>query len=186
MKTLIQQLEQTAKDKKQKLKAAIFDWLIQFNNVLTHSVTFTINPTIFDAIDRHGKATKLLTKKQKIDMIKKNFDFFTQRLNVAVYGNASRRYDKTLLIIPVIEGQYQDGRLHFHCAIGVPTDRLEGIEQKILHAWRATPLAGYMNQVNQYENRGWLSYISKQAVYLNRESIAWEQVKVPKKILTHC
>ena len=186
MQTLIEQLDQAASDKKQELKTAIFNWLSQFDHALTHSVTFTINPVIFHAIDRYGKNPKMLTSAQKMDMVKSNFNFFVQRVNTCVFGNASYRYGKTLLIIPVIEGQYQDGKLHFHCAVGVPADRLDGIEKKILHAWRATPLAGFMNQVNTYQNSGWLSYISKQAMYLNRESIAWDQVKIPLDVLTLC
>jgi hypothetical protein len=180
MNSYIQDLESIAKAKKQEVRTAIYHWLVQFDESLTHAVTFTINPNIFWKIDRFGKNENLLTDAQKVLICKKNFEFFIKRLNRAMYGNACYRYGKELLIIPIIEGQYQDGRLHFHCGIGIPNDRKYGADQKILKAWRGTPLAGFINDVKPYKNKGWLSYISKQAVYLDRESIAWDQVRVPK------
>ncbi len=115
-----------------------------------------------------------------LELQKKSFRCFRFKLNKLLFGNAVTRYGAGLLIVPAIEGLYGGGRVHYHCAIGVPSDRMGVFERSVIAAWHYTPLAGHHIDIQPYRNQGWLGYMSKQAKYLNRECIDWDNVAIPK------
>jgi hypothetical protein len=53
------------------------------------------------------------------DQCRKAFAVFVNHLNRAVYGNAARRFEKKVRVIPVIEKE-DYGRWHIHAAIELP------------------------------------------------------------------
>ena len=82
-------------------------------------------------------------------------------------------------MVPVIEGLSGGSKIHYHCAVAVPQDRMAVFSAKVKEAWSYAPLTGHQIDIQPYRNHGWLGYMSKQAKYLNRECIDWDNVFVP-------
>src|SRR5664279_2489574 len=79
----------------------------------------------------HDPCAVTLTMKQRVnsrelDQIEcsRNFRHFSNRLNKAIFGNASARYGKRLRMIPVLEKSHSQ-RYHYHTAL----DRIERISR---------------------------------------------------------
>ena len=65
----------------------------------------------------------------------KAFERFIRRLNRAVHGNATRRFDKRLRVLAVVEKD-RDGRWHIHAAIEPPEHMSEQqFRREILRIW---------------------------------------------------
>jgi hypothetical protein len=105
------------------------------------------------------------------------FRAFMNRLNRAVYGNAVKRHDKRLRVIPVLErgvlrvrdkgfasefGNDLAGRWHIHCAIEPPAHLdFESFERRISDCWSRTDW-GYRRIVFRGDaDRGWVDYMLK-------------------------
>jgi hypothetical protein len=89
------------------------------------------------------------------------FWHFKDFLNRAVYGNAVRRYGKTLRIIPVLE-KSTGGRWHYHVAIEPPT-HLDAVEfEALIHnCWAETDWGYREVMVRDDADSGWIRYMLK-------------------------
>ena len=112
----------------------------------------------------------------KIDehQCKRSFQVFMNRLNRAVYGNAVRRHNKRLRVLPVLEkGEVRSralrrfergdaGRWHIHCAIELPSHvDAETFESLINDCWAGLHWGYDRVQVRSEANRGWIDYMLK-------------------------
>ncbi len=181
MSTLSEQLNHQFDQSIQKFNDANYDWLMQFDRHFTHAVTFTFNPRRIRRLEEGNDETFWVpTKADILELQKKSFRCFRFKLNKLLFGNDVTRRGRGVLMVPIIEGLYSGGRVHYHCAIAVPADRMSVFEGKLRDAWRYAPLSGDQVDIQPYRNQGWLGYISKHAKYLNRECIDWDNVFVPK------
>jgi hypothetical protein len=112
----------------------------------------------------------------KIDehQCKRAFRLFINRLNQAVYGNAVRRYNKRLRVLPVLErGEVRSralrpsergdtGRWHIHCAIELPSHvDAETFEKLINDCWAGVHWGYDRVLVRNGTDRGWIDYMLK-------------------------
>lgn len=179
MSTLADQLNSANEQRVRKFNDSHFEWLMQYESNFTHAITLTFNPKIIRHVINKVSSSKMMTKAELLELQKKSFNYFANRLNKSLFGNTTARHGNKLLLVPIFEGLFENGKAHYHCAMGVPQERFEVIEMKVREAWKHTPLSGNQVDVQPYRNSGWLAYISKQAKYINRECIDWENVRVP-------
>ena len=91
----------------------------------------------------------------------KNLRHFLNRLNRSIFGQAFKRYDRRLNVVPVIE-RSSPGRLHFHLVIQNPyPDSPARFEQMIGEEWSRTDFGYGETHVDQLIDHGWTDYISK-------------------------
>ena len=127
----------------------------------------------FDVSDWHSMVAVTFSAKQAIQLhgymfygqeetYTKAFERFMRRLNRAVYGNATRRFNKRLRVLAVVEKD-KDGRWHIHAALEPPphTSKRE-FRAAILRCWPRKNLWAYnKNQIKFGANAGWVDYILK-------------------------
>lgn len=184
MNELDKQAQEIKQKQRDRFQREIYKYLAQYSDLMTHAVTLTFDGRKLNALKRkadwmHGEEYEAL--------LQRSFKHFATRLNRCVYGNATQRYGKTLLILPVVEGLKQGECPHYHCAIGVP-DRVGNaeFEKMVKHSWSNVAFAGHQIDVQPYRDKGWISYISEDAVFLNRMSVDWSNVQLPVHLLAHC
>jgi len=129
--------------------------------------------THFDVSDWHSIVAVTLTLKQAIQQhgyvfygreenYTKVFECFMRRLNRAVYGNAARRFERRLRVIPIIEKD-EDGRWHIHAAIEAPAHMTPWqFQNEIMRCWPTKNLWAYkFNQIKFGADVGWVNYLLK-------------------------
>lgn len=91
----------------------------------------------------------------------RNFRHFMNRLNRTVFGQAAKRYGKSLRVLPVLE-QNQEGRLHYHAIIDRP-ERMEIAEFGALvrDTWLRTDFGYRHIDVQPVTGDGWVAYLCK-------------------------
>lgn len=156
-----------------------FKWLMTHDSQFTHAITLTFNSAMIKNFINKASPFKVIAKADLLGLQKKSFRCFANRLNKSLFGNSTARHGNRLLLVPILEGVSGDRKVHYHCALGVPHDRFEAIEMKVRDAWKHAPFSGNQVDIKPYRNSGWLSYISKQAKYVNRECIDWDNVRIP-------
>ncbi len=154
-------------------------WILKYEPHFTHAVTLTFNHTKVRRQMMHIDPSLTLKSQEMIDLYKANMRSFKWRLVKSLYGNAYKRYDKHLVWIPILEGLGCDQKPHYHCMLGVTRDRYEGLEDKVHALWSDVPFGGTRVDIQTYTSSGWARYATKNALFLNRESIDWENVLVP-------
>jgi hypothetical protein len=179
MSTLSDQLNLANQRRIQKFNDAHYGWLMQFEPEFTHFITLTFNPTRIRDLINSVRSSKMIDRKELLGLQKRSFRCFSNCLNKSLFGNASERYGNKLLLVPILEGLFEGGRAHYHCVMGVPQDRFQAVEAKVREAWKQAPLSGHQVDVQPYRNSGCLGYVTKQAKYINRECIDWDNVLVP-------
>lgn len=118
---------------------------------------------------------------EMLDLYSKALRQFGHTLNRSTFGNAAQRNGKSILMVPIYEGLQSDKKPHIHLTIGVPEDRFLGFDGKVQQAWsKSTPFAGYTDTQQTYYNSGWSRYITKETVFIDRQSIDWLSVMLPK------
>ena len=92
----------------------------------------------------------------------KAFERFIRRLNRAVHGNATRRFDKRLRVLAVVEKD-RDGRWHIHAAIEPPEHMSKRkFRRAILRYWPTKNVWAYReNKVELDADAGWIGYCLK-------------------------
>lgn len=82
------------------IRAACLEWMLKYADQFTHAVTLTLKP--YRVI-----ATEFGDVRQALSSIeaKTNFRHFLNRLNANVYGNAAKRFGKSITAMPLLEGQ---------------------------------------------------------------------------------
>ena len=105
---------------------------------------------------------------------KRSFQVFMNQLNRAVYGNAVRRHNKRLRVLPVLEkGEVRSrslrrgergtsGRWHIHCAIELPPHfDAERFERLINECWTKVDWGYNRTLVRDGTDRSWIDYMLK-------------------------
>ena len=108
------------------------DFLPHFPEDETFAVTLTMKQNVM--IDGYH---------HRLDRISasKNLRHFLNRLNRAAFGNAARRYERTVRVIPALERSHS-GRLHYHLAIQNPRSETPFFfKQRIKDCWQQTTWA---------------------------------------------
>ncbi len=156
-------------------------WLNEHASSVNHAVTLTFNKAPVRAYLNQFKRSLTMNSPEVLNLYSKSLKRFGRALNRSLFGNAAERYGKSILMVPVFEGLQKAKTPHIHLAIAVTEDRFLGFEDKVQQAWNsATPFAGYTDTEIVYDASGWSRYISKQSVFIDRQSIDWQSVMLPK------
>lgn len=158
------------------IKRACIEWMIQNQGVFSHAVTLTLKSYRRLPNDL-GHAVEELTDLEA----KRSLRYFTVRLNIALFGKAAKRFGRSIAIIPALEGQGINKRLHYHCAIGGLPDHLsmDAFKEKILDAWIRTPFGYNEIEVKPLVSINWLTYMGKEIGLKNADVLDWENVVIP-------
>jgi len=160
-------------DQKQ-IQAATRKWAEQFGDRYQYAVTLTLKP-YRNTYDARGFACR----QQLTPAIAwHSFATFQNKLNRQVFGNAARRYRRSLTYVPVLEGEQRGKLLHFHCAIGDVPARVDavGFGGHVESAWHDTAFGNTQTDVQPYRP-GWIGYITKERS-ADGTAIGWEQVVI--------
>lgn len=169
-----------------RLRSALDDWVGKFSPYITHALTLTYDESRLWRIQRLVDSPRLISNAEVLDFRKRSFRCFGQRLNRSLFGNAANRYGERMLLIGCLEGFRKGEHPHYHCFLGVPADRFEGLEDKIRSAWRKVPFAGHQIKVKPYYSAGWVGYSLKNAVFVDRDNIDWDNVRIPASLIALC
>lgn len=147
----------------------------------THAVTLTLKPYRVIATEI-GDVRQVLTSIEA----KTNFRHFLNRLNTNMYGNAAKRFGKSITAMPLLEGQATHKLLHYHCALGnFPAELCEkGIAAKITNAWYQTAFGNKQIDIQPMRTIGWLNYAGKEIGFRNADVVDWENVRLSSASLT--
>jgi len=182
MNSLIEQLNNHHKEQVQKFRNENFEWLMRFEPHYTHFVTLTFHPSKINALKNEIVTNGCNDRYTLLELQKKSFRCFLNRLRKNLYGCSWSKHEQNILCIPIIEGLHQSGKVHYHCLFGIELDRHSNFKNAVETAWNKAPLSGHQIDVQNYNNIGAVSYITKQTKYLNRESIDWGNVLVASRL----
>jgi len=160
-------------------------WLQQYDGEITHFVTLTFDPKRIDAYI-NGSGKKL--NRHDAELVKfyqRSMKHFLNRLQKSFYGNLARKGRSPLLFVPVLEGLTKEEIPHYHCFMRVDADR-KNIRQTIEACWERVQFAGRQTDVQPYRDRGCLTYGTKNALSLHRESVDWLNIQMPTAINQSC
>lgn len=163
------------------LRATCFEFMQKHAEQFTHAVTLTLKPYRMVASE-YGDLRQVLTPIEA----SANFRHFLKRLNAETYGNATKRFGKSVTAMPLLEGHATHKLLHYHCALGnFPVDLCEkGITAKITSAWHQTAFGNAQIDIQPMRTSGWLNYAGKEIGFRNADVIDWENVRLSAASLT--
>lgn len=156
-------------------------WILQYEPLFTHAVTLTFNHPKIRRQMMHIDPSLSLNSTAMIELYKANMRTFKWKLAKSLYGNAYKRFCTPFVWIPILEGLGRDEKPHYHCMLGVSCDRHEVLQDKICSIWNKMPFGSQRVDVKPYESVGWVKYSTKNTLFVNRDSIDWENVLVPQK-----
>jgi hypothetical protein len=178
--TLQDQITAAANQRQQAHKHQHFEWMLAHERLITHAVTLTLDPKKIDAYTAAFSRSLTRNHSEMIERYKDSVGLFAHLLDRSLFGNMSQRKGSPLLFVPVIEGLNNGQVPHFHCSVGIPENRFDVFEQKVLDAWHRVPFSGFSVKVVPYRDEGWLTYSTKGSKFPNRESIDWLNVRIPR------
>ncbi len=162
------------------VRAEVYAWLQRLtpkaeDGSSRYAVTLTLD---VDSMRRKSKSG-LLDRDEAVVMARENFAAFRANLDYAVYKNAAVRYGRGLTYVPVIEGQGRGERIHYHCVIVTPSRvDLRAMTAAVKRAWMRTAFGAVQTDVQPMLDDGWLSYISKEAWTIKRDSVDIDNVRL--------
>jgi len=130
------------------LKKTIKDYAKSFDITNCFAVTLTMKQRV------NNKSLDNISSSQ-------NLRHFLNVLNKKCFGNAYKRFNKRLRVLPSLE-RSSDGRWHYHLILENPyLDNPSKFERMVEFAWFKTDY-GYRKIDIQYKaNKGWGDYITK-------------------------
>ena len=154
------------------LQTETLQWMSNFDSYLSLACTFTIHQP--DTINE-----------QSVDTVWKQWEYYSKYLNRQLYGHAAKKYGKGLLILPVLHGELSRTNLHFHAAIGCIDRDIKDYELRALvnRCWRNMEWSTNSTKIEKYENTNWISYMLKESVRLDLQSINLTKASIPKALL---
>lgn len=157
MRTTLQEtLVENEYKRRHTFKAAHFDWLLQYEERVTHAVTLTFDPKKVMAFTGQFNRLVAINDKEMVGRYQESLRHFINKLDKALFGNSSKRHGNRMLFVPVIEGLSNGEVPHFHCSVGIPVDRVEVFEEQIKACWSQVPFSGFQIKVEPYRDAGWL------------------------------
>lgn len=184
MTTLIEQIEAENNKRIQKIQNEHFDWISKYEKHFTHFVTLTFHPQKIRKLQNEISNRNIANRLTLLELQKKSFRCFLNRLRKNLYGNSWQRFGEKILCIGILEGLHQDGKVHYHCLFGVEQSRHEHFSKCVRESWKKSPLSGHQIDVQLYRHADLIGYITKQAKYINRESIDWDNVLISEQVAT--
>jgi len=111
----------------------------------------------------------------------RQWEKFCKYLNRLIYDRAAKRQKKSLIILPILEGELKSQHLHFHCAIGCVDENYSFDKLKIIinSAWRKQKWTYNNPHVVPYRDNGWIGYICKESVRFDLNSVDIPRCCVP-------
>ncbi len=182
MNSLIEQLNNKHESDVTKFRNQNYEWLLRFEPHYTHFVTLTFHPSKINALRNELTHKGSKDRLTLLELQKKSFRCFLNRLRKNLYGCSWSQHEQKILCIPILEGLFQSGKVHYHCLFGIELDRHSNFKNALEDAWSKAPLSGTQIDVQNYNNIGVVSYVTKQTKYLNRESIDWDNVLVSTRL----
>ena len=155
-------------------------WVLQYEPLFTHAVTLTFNHTKIRRQMMEIDSSMCLSSPQMIELYKANMRSFKWNLVKSLYGKSWKRFNVPFVFIPILEGLGRDQKPHYHCMVGVTRTRFDVLNEKICSIWNNLPFGGNRIDIQLYSGMGWARYSTKNALFLNRECIDWENVLVPQ------
>ena len=143
------------------LKKSIKDYAMDFDPTNCFAVTLTMKQRV------DNKSLDNITSSQ-------NLRHFLNVLNKKCFGNAYKRFNKRLRVLPSLE-RSSDGRWHYHLALEnpFPINPMK-FERMIESAWFKTSYKHRHIDIKHKVNEGWGDYITK---FNHRDNeIDWENV----------
>lgn len=183
MNTLQEKVRNDAQALRDKLREDVCAYIVEKLPLMSHAVTLTFNGSKLSAC--RSKATNVQSS-YDITLPQRSFKHFMNRLNAICYGNAARRHGKAVYVLPVLEGLSKSSNPHYHCAMSCPAHlNDQEFASAITEAWKQVGFGGYMTDVKRILSNEWAGYMSKQAVFIDRPNIDWDNVRLPRTD-AHC
>lgn len=117
---------------------------------------------------------KQVVNKEYLDDIKSktNFRHFMNLLNKKVYGNAHKRFQKSISVLPVLE-KSSDGRFHYHLVLEQPQKIQRNVYESLIYeCWKDTKFGYNQIDIRNIYSSGWIDYITK---FVSKEdTVDWE------------
>ncbi len=160
---------------KKSSQSAIRDWLYPCSWFNPFGVTLNLKQAcVIEAAN--GRTSIQLTDQ----LAAQNLRHFLNRLGKCYLGNAARRHDKKLPIIPVLEGG-NGQRLHYHLIIDLPHSvTLDEVYPLFISEWTKTQWGYGQVHIQPCLDKGWLNYITKLKSKIDvGESIDWMNLYHP-------
>jgi len=162
-------------------KIAYYDWLLKDAASYTYAATLTLKP-YRNIITVRGQYVEHLTTIEA----QRNFRLFLKRLNQNLFGNAAKRFGKSVAVLPVLEGDGKTKLIHYHCAIGnfpahIPASAIPAV---IKCAWHQTPFGNEQVDVKPIRDAGWGRYMGKEIGSRNTEAVDINNLRLPPASLT--
>jgi len=161
-------------------REAHYEWMLTHEHMITHAVTLTMDPKKIDAFTRQFSRSMTRNDPEMISRYQDNMRLFVNILERSLFGNMGKRFGSQLFFVSVIEGLNKGEIPHFHCSVGVPESRFAVFDAKVTDAWKRVPFSGFSVKVVPYRDAGWLAYSTKGSMFINRESIDWMNVRIPR------
>ena len=146
------------------IRSAYREWIPRLLNKNNDVICFHSTLTFFQR--------KLINGKKRFirDSIEKIMKRFVERLNRSIYGNAHKRYNKSIFSLVTIEYGANKDNVHAHLLLGFHKSRTnkEHIEELITKIINDTPMVNNRCESGVLESpsdvRKWTNYIVKEAV----------------------
>lgn len=154
-------------------KNALRLWLCSRIEEYPIALTLTLKQTIIEKTP-NGTVYRSITK-QDCERITQRFQ---QKLNFAVFGNAAKRYGKTLKYLPVVEGERSGKALHLHFAIGNLPKHIKFNQLNAL-VCKAKKFVEHIDEHYKVDiaDSGWLEYITKETATKHSDNVLWTHIK---------
>lgn len=135
------------------------------------AVTLSLKQS-FEVVTNYGTYNKRLDR----DECKRIARNFQKKLNQLAYGNAAKKYQKSLKYLISVESGSGGLNLHLHMVIGeFPQHiKLGEIERLILRAKNKVPEMNKEYKVKICYDTGWNEYVVKTIGKTNTDSILWD------------
>ena len=175
MKDSCEQINQAFISKISKVRDGHQAWAMKYEHLITHAVTLTFDVQRLWRTLQKWNCAKTLNHPEVLELLHGSMRSFKWKLDKSLYGNKRGR----LFFVPILEGLRYGEKPHYHCLLGVDEDRSEVVESKIKSIWQDCPFGGRQVVVKPYRDCGWVGYTTKNALFVNRESIDWMNVLLP-------
>jgi hypothetical protein len=150
-------------------------WVMAHEHLITHALTLTFDIDRLWRFLHKGNVAKSLNHPEVIELLQGSMRYFKWKLDKALYGNRRGK----LFFVPILEGLKDGQKPHYHCLLGVSEDRFNVIESTVKAMWADAPFGGHQVVVKPYRDHGWVGYSTKNALFVNRESIDWMNILLP-------
>jgi len=175
MTTLSEKIQQDFTEKIGKYRDIQEAWVLRHEHLITHALTLTFDIKHLWRFLYKADISKTLNHPDVILLLHRSMSYFKMKLDKSLYGNRRGK----LLFVPILEGLKNSEKPHYHCLLGVNSDRFEVVELKIKSIWSDVQFSGHQIVVKPYRDHGWVGYSAKNALFTNRENIDWMNVLLP-------